>query len=348
MTDEPVAAEAAAPSPIAETPAPAEKIEAKVETKPEPTTPEARDAALTDELSAVWDKEQTNGTDRGDGGRFKSNKPAETKLADQPQAEVSEPATPAIEAPQSWSAEARAQWAKLPPEAQKYIAQRESDAHKAITSQGEKVKAFEPFDQISSRYKPVFDRHGVKPHEAFETLLRAHSKLEQDPISGLVQVGLSYGIDLRPLLNGNTVHQPDPRVQALEQTVFQLTQQHHQREQQAQAAEQAQANTQIAEFAKDKPYFEEVRSFMGQLIALEQATTLQQAYDMATHANPVIRERILSDQRKAAETKRAEEAKAKADEARKSGRVNVRSGTAQPSPRSMDEDIEALAARLYG
>jgi hypothetical protein len=354
MQVETVAAEAAAPPPVVEsTPAPA------VETPSTPDSPEALEAQITDELSAVWDKQFTNGVERGEKGRFvaKDGK-TEPNSADQPQTAQVEPAKPAIEAPQSWSAEARAHWAKLPPEAQQYIAQREGEAHKEITSRGEKLKAFEPLDGVLQSYKDDLSRRGVQPAQAVAMLLEAQRKLDADPLGGLVNIGLTYGIDLRPLLNGQApqVAQPDPRVQQLEARVNELLQQVSARQQQEEQQVVSQAEALVTEFKKDKPYFQDVETEMLALIpALRQRhpeashkELLQKAYESATYANPAIRERILTDQRKTDEEKRAKEAAERAEEARKSGRVNVRSGTAKSTPKTMDEDIEALASKFFG
>ena len=362
MNAETVAAEAVAPPPVVES-TPAETTRSGVERLPPDSQEavEAKDAIITNELSAVWDKQFTNGVEKGPDGRFVSKAKDEApdpKSADQPQTVAPEPAKPAIEAPQSWSAEARAHWAKLPPEAQQYIAQREGEAHKEITSRGEKLKAFEPLDGVLQSYKDDLSRRGVQPAQAVAMLLEAQRKLDADPLGGLVNIGLTYGIDLRPLLNGQApqVAQPDPRVQQLEARVNELLQQVSARAQQEEQATVSKAEALVSEFKKDKPYFQDVEAEMLALIpAFRQRhpeashkELLDKAYDAAIHANATIRERILTDQRKAEEAKRAEENAKRAEEARKSGKVNVRSGTSHPSPKTIDEDIEALAAKFYG
>lgn len=65
--------------------------------------------------------------------------------------EAPEPETPAIPAPVSWSAEAKAEFAKLPPEAQKIVAQRESEREKFVqakaTEAAEAKKAVSAYEQ---------------------------------------------------------------------------------------------------------------------------------------------------------------------------------------------------------
>src|SRR5690348_12474500 len=112
---EQVAEIAATPTPapvvdaaVAETkidPAPIAAAVADAINKDKPLTPEARDAQITDELSAVWDKQQTNGVEKGPDGKFVS---AKKEQAVQPQEAKPEPAKPAIGVPASWTAEAKA------------------------------------------------------------------------------------------------------------------------------------------------------------------------------------------------------------------------------------------------
>jgi hypothetical protein len=320
--------------------------------------------SIDDTLSAAWDKAQT-GVDRDESGRFKSDKPAdppvENSAALPPEGtiEPDKPAAPVptIDPPNSWAAEARAHWAKLPPEAQTYIAQRESEAHKAITSYGERLKSYEPLDKVITQFKSDFEKRGLDAPRALATLFEAQRQLDNNPIDGLISIGLSYGIDLRSLLAGQQGALPasDPRVGQVQQevqTIKQTLEQQLKQQQEQQAAADA---AMVKEFAKDKPHFEDVRALMASFMKDGHAETLQDAYDMAVNASPKIRARIQADQRAAEEKKRQEleskaqeEAKRKAADAAKAAKVNVKSGTAHPNPRTMDDTLEEIARRAYG
>ena len=319
---------------------------------------------LDDTLDAAWEKANVNGNDRAPDGKFagKDGKAAEQAPADAKpdsaaQKTEAEPATPAIEPPNSWTAEAKAHWAKLPPETQSYIAQRESEAHKAITSYGERVKTYEPFEQIITQHKDDFARRGMGPAQAFAFLLNAQKQLDANPVQGLVDIGLTYGIDLRPLLSGQQGQLPasDPRVGQVEQRLNHLQQTLQQQQQQAEQAAQAEAEATLKEFSKDKPYYQDVRGMMATFLQSGHAQTLQEAYDMAVNASPSTRARIQADQRAADDKKRqdeaakaAEEAKKKAADAQKSAKVNVRGSSAHPNPKTMDDTLRSIADRAYG
>lgn len=312
---------------------------------------------LDETLNAAWDKAQT-GVDRGDNGKFvAANKPAdpEPELAVQPTPEPVEPAKPAIDAPQSWTAEAKAHWAKLPPEAQEYILKREGEAHKAITSQGDRLKSLEMFDKLLSDYRDDFARHAVAPDQGIRALLEAQRMFDQDPLAAATTLLAQRGIDLRAILSGQAPSINDPIVGQLRQELSSLKQELSQYKQETSAAQQAADSAMVKEFAKDKPYFDDVRAVMASLMKDGHAETLQAAYDMATKAHPTISKRIEADQRKAddekrkaEETKKQEELKKRAEEAAKAAKVNVKSGTSVPTPKTMDDTLHEIARRAYG
>jgi hypothetical protein len=324
---------------------------------PEPSSPEPSSepspelVSLEDELGAVWDKHQVNGVDRAEDGKFTNGKEPEV---------VQPPPEPVkvVDPPQSWTSEQRTHWAKLPPETQEYILQRESEAHKAITSYGERVKSYEPLERIITQHRQSFERRGLDAARAVETLFSAQDALDRNPVDGLINIGLSYGIDLRPAFNGQqgSIPAADPRVGQLESRLSQW-EQHLTQQQRAEAERQtAEAESTLNAFSKDKPYFQDVRAMMASFMRDGHADNLQAAYDMAVNASPQTRERIQADQRKAKEEERkAEEAKRdaaarlKAEEAQKAARLNVRSNSASKSnPQTMDDTIENLARKLYG
>jgi hypothetical protein len=74
---------------------------------------------------------------------------------------------------------------------------------------------------------------------------------------------------------------------------------------QAQAEQQQnqQLESTISQFAADpkRPFFNDVRFHMGQLIQAGAAKSLEEAYEQATWANPAIRAHLLETQREATE-----------------------------------------------
>lgn len=346
--------------------------EPTIDTTPPPVGQDTA-PSMDDTLEAAWNKSQSNGVDRGENGRFESDKPADPpkeELAAQPPKEEVKPETavavPAIDPPNSWTAEAKANvWPKLTPEAQKVVADRELQAHKAITSYGERVKSYEPLDKVITQYKSHFDRHGIQPAQSFAALIEAQQMLDQNPVEGLINIARSYGIDLGAVLNGQQATLPahDPRVGQVQQELSHIKQTIEQQRQQQEQAQLAEVSALIESFKKDHPHYDALESDIEDLLpgivranpGLSPKERLAKAYDKASWANETIRARIQEDQRIADEKKRKEltekaeaEAKAKAEEAKKSARLNVKGSVAHPNPKTMDDTLEEIARRAYG
>jgi len=115
------------------------------ETAPEPiaapATVETAKPSIRDTLESVLAKAE----ERGDDGRFKAKDTAQDtapETPDQPETQkAAEPQPEAIEPPSSWSAEVKAKWATLPPDVQRYVLDRESQTHKAITEKGSALRS---------------------------------------------------------------------------------------------------------------------------------------------------------------------------------------------------------------
>lgn len=375
-------------------PAPADNAPAPESKAPEPVKVEVVEPqrpSLDDDLLAVYNKLHQP---RDDSGKFagkeppaaedtNTDKPAETAeatkepKADQPEEKAPETAKPSIEAPISWSAEHKAKWASVPPELQGYIAQREADAHKAITRAGEqsrqyeeRIKASEPIEQVVQSFKDDIARRGMQPAQAFAALLNAQRMLDANPMDGITRIALGYGIDLRPALQVLAGQQPqfgqpvaDPRVAQLEERNRHLEQRLAQHESKmsewetaAVTKRQTEAETIIASFAKDKPDFAALEADLLLLIPsireaepnLPQLQVLEKAYDRARWANPDTRAKLIESQQKEAEARRQDEARKKAEEARKSDKVNVRSAPINSqNPKTVDDTLAEVAAKHF-
>lgn len=298
-----------------------------------------------------------------------------TEPTDQAQQSKVEPAKPAIDPPLSWSADMKAKWAALPPEVQTYVSQRDKETHDAISRAGQNVKeheqrirGYEPFDQLITANKDNFARRGVSPTQAFAMLLDAQRQLDDNPVAGLVQIGLGYGIDLRPIFQGQGNQQPavqaDPRVAQLEAQLREMRDWRSAQESKVATQEKAANERQLTDvvktindFAKDKPYWADIQDdIMSEVKVLRDkhpdqspSEILTKAYERATWANSDIRTRVQADQRKADEDKRKSEAEAKAKQARSAASVNVKSGSpGTATPKTVDDTLNEIAKRIYG
>lgn len=288
--------------------------------------------------------------------------PSVTETTDQPEQSVAETApAPSIEPPAAWSAEVKAKWATLPPDVQTYIAQRESEAHKAITQAGARLKDYEGLDAVLGPRREALKASWGNEGTALQQLFQLSDFATSNP-SGFVQwFAQQNGVDLSRLTSASAVQaNADPQVAALQHELStiksSITQQ-----------QMTQLDNDIRTFATAKddagnplrPHFEEVRADMARLLSAEIATSLEDAYNRAIRLNDAVWSKVqageAAQRAKAAEAEEAKrrEAQAKAAaEAKKAASINVRAvGAVSGSPvrsGSMRETMEAVARKYAG
>lgn len=297
---------------------------------------------------------------------------AEQETEAEPEVEATEAETETPEeteqqsaAPAGWSKEAKAVWEQLPPEVQTAVAKREADMSKGVE---ELKKKYADIDQALQPRMDTIRRHGHTPAQAVNQLFAWFDALSANPTVAFPALANSFKFDLRAIpglaqqqtqpqpqtpqtppqapAQAQTPAQPVPASeipQAMQAYVDELKQKITSLEQgftnqlgqlSNSFAQQSQAKTEeiLANWSKDKPYFEEVRRTMAQLIAshtvppLPNGTAdLDRAYDMAMYALPEVRAKVLADQQAAAEAARkaklAAEKKAQQEAADKARRA---------------------------
>jgi len=256
--------------------------EAPVQDAAPAAAPEVEQPAVdtTDaDLRAIWDKHNPA---RDETGRFASRTPAveaeppaEEISGQTPEPEATEPAKPAIDAPHSWPAEMKQRWASLPPEAQEYIARRESEVHQQITRMGQQVKGFEPVARLVEQQKGTFERLGMTPEQGLGLLFQAQRALEENPVAAIHKLAADFGVDLQALYGQAQNGGSQPQVVALQTEIANLKRQiadtsrivlsRDERE----AAERATAaEKQVADFVEKHPDFPDLEADIISLLPM--------------------------------------------------------------------------------
>lgn len=311
-----------------------------------------------------------------------ADQPADGKVPDQGKTEevTTTPVMPAIEAPTSWSAEMKAKFASLPPELQTYVVARDKETHTAITRAGQEISAFEPLRNVIEQNFETFQRNNLHPAEGINRLLAMERWLGEDPDSAIAEIAKAYRVDLRkyagqpPVIAAQTdpnappAAQQDPLLASLQEqlrgtqtelrrvTSYLTEQQKAERAAQHQSAldQQNALARKIANFASEtkdgkpiRPHFDLVRLAMAGLMDSGAAETIEDAYDMAVHANPTLRKQISAEQKAAEDKKRAEENAKKVADAKKAAGVNVKSSISTgATPKTIDDTLRETWRRL--
>lgn len=342
---------ASAEAPAADT-TPVETTDAAPDTAAETTDADSAEDAWDADLRGIFEK---NSRERDATGRF-----AKPNSDQSPTAENGEPAeAPAIPVPQSWSADAKAKWASLPPDLKTYLSKRDQEVHEHISQQGRQIASLEPLQRAAELGKQTFEKYGVPVEEGISQLLQANEYLERDAPSAIRDLAKAYGVDLRALTGNQPGNVPQP-VQQLHDRIAQLERQLNETSNRVTTREKAEydrqtatVESQIAEFAKDKDDFEALQDeILDHIVILKQknpdaphSEIIAKAYDKARWANPDSRAKALE----AEEAKRLKAAKERSNDAKRVAPLNVRTSTANSrSPKSLDDDLEAIAKRVYG
>lgn len=246
-----------------------------------------------------------------------------------------------LKAPEGWAKEAKAVWEQLPPTVQAAVNKREADMAKGVDDLKKKQGEI---DQVLQPRMEVIRRHGHTPAQAVNQLFSWFEALSANPQVAFPALAQSFKFDLRAIPGllpqqqqtpAQQAAQVDPKAQpapeeipvgvqnyvkTLEQKINELqqgvSQQFSQLSNSFQQQTQAKTEEILTNWAKDKPYFEDVRRVMGQLIQSGTVAPLQngsadldKAYDMALWAMPEVRQKVQADLK----TKDDAARKAKAD-----------------------------------
>lgn len=305
---------------------------------------------------------------RDEKGRFApktaESAPAEAAPAnenpDQGKVETPEPAPPAIQAPQSWSAAAKAKWATLPPDIQQEIAKREGDFSKGIEQKSLEAKKYDGLEAIIGPRRQAYTAQFGSVEKGLETLISISEGASRDPAGFMRWFAGQNGLDLAKLAEGQPAQNPElaPILNRLGQLEGLLTQQQQTQQQQTLQS----LNAQVEAFAADpgNEHFNDVQEDVVREIPVIRAQKphataqeiLKEAYERAIWANAGTREKILSKRQADEEAKRAQSAQAQASKAKAAALSLTGSPTpgaplpsGGPAPTLRDE-LERQYARL--
>ena len=207
----------------------------------------------------------------------------------------STPAAPAPKPPRSWSAEEKAEFAKLSPIAQQAVLRREKEISVGLEQAAPARKHYESFQEVIKPFQPLLNAYGISdPLDAIKPLLVARATLEigtpDQKAQYLANLVHEFGIDVQ-LLDGHLVkkgpvrpftpvrpapaQQRDPEVQAL-----------------LDEFKRVRVERATAEVAKVEslPHFDELREDIADIVehfaTNGKTITLENAYKRALALNP--------------------------------------------------------------
>lgn len=304
---------------------------------------------------------------RGPDGKFVAKEAVETPTPDKtetPPAAEAKPAAPAeagkppapetqqpekVLIPKTWQNDARrGVFIKAPPEVQKALAEREAEMENGVAKLQQRYQAYE---QLVGPIRQQLAVEGSSPERYFGALMAADSMLRQNGAEGIRQIARMYGVDLASL--GAPPGQAQEPSHPLQAEVMTLRQQLDEMRAQPVKMAEAEAGQQIDAFAADPAnvYFPQVRALMSSILSNGAATTLKDAYEIATQAHPEVRKQIEAEKSAQAQAAQAEATKRAAIEAQRAAAVNAATrggvGATSAARGTWQQTMERAADRLF-
>jgi hypothetical protein len=314
-----------------------------------------------DEIMARDDGEETSKAvklsdqPRDSTGKFarEGGKPLpDAPVAEATQAPVETIEKPAkVEAPNSWKAIAKEKFATLDPELQQEISRREQDVQRAFSAHDQDRTFGKSLREVVSPYAPMITAEGATPESAIKSLLNTAYLLRngsaQEKGMLIADLARRYGADISASEadQGEPVH---PVISELQAKIALLESSLHNRARQEQEQETQQLTQSVQSFLADPkyPYANDVAPQIAQLMRAGIAKDLPDAYNQAIYLNPDVRQRVITATQTESQRKQIEEAKARAEAAKRSASTNLRSRPSLP-PRAMNGSIEQTLSETY-
>lgn len=264
-----------------------------------------------------------------------------------------------LEPPQHWSEADKTAFKAATPEVQEWALRRDKEMTGDYTRKTQEIANFrKTWDPVNEMFASHIAQ-GMNPAAVIQRWAQVAQHLQQNPAQALQQLAQQYNINLSSLTQGQKPDNDDmfvdPRVNQLQQQLQQLQGHLQSRDQAELTARQRTYENEIQAFAEQKtetgdpahPFFEEVMQDMMMLARSQRAAgyepKLQDLYDNAVWSNPIVREKQLAAQQKAAAQKAEKEAIEKAKKAQKAAKSVGGAAPSEPAKDvSIRESLESL------
>ena len=270
------------------------------------------------------------------------------------------PAPGSAQAPETWSAGAKAQWATVPPDIQAEILRREGEMTAGLQQYVPRARIGDAFAKMVEPFADTYVRNGIAAVQLVPALLQTHAMLTwgtpEQKVAIFQQLAHDIGIDPTKMMGENPTQAVNPllpQIQGLQQQIATLM---NSQQGVASALYQnrvGEAEREITAFMSDTaahPYFNELIDDIRQLFDRGVVKNLPEAYEKAVYLNPVVRAKEIDRLASAAADKKAKERSDHANKARRAVAANVRSseqgGAAPAKLGTIDDTLEKALANI--
>ncbi len=234
-------------------------------------------------------------------------------------------------APQSWKKESHDIWNNLPPEAQDYIEQRETQMKEGLEKDRGDSNLGRIMRDTMAPYSDMLKTQGIDEPTMVKTMMNAHYRLStaspQEKVQLFNQLAQNYGVT-----TDGTEATVDPAIQKLQDELNGVKSTLSKTQEATLQAAREKVQSEVEAFASDPEhsYFDEVADDL--IPFLNAGVSLEDAYEKAVWANHVTRQKEQDRILKVKEESLLEESKVRANTAKKAKSTNVRSRDTKRTP----------------
>lgn len=335
----------------------------------------SEDQAMADIFDKLTAKDAA--PSRDEGGRFKPKEPAGAVPAvaadpDQPEAEASgnessfsERQVQPVALPPNWPKDKADAFNAIPETARGPVQEVLQGLHAKMSDQGRALSVYREFDPILADMKAKYPDHftgpdAKTPAQVFNYLYDWQKAIDQNPVAALLKIAENQGVIPQLVQHftqaGQQGGQPAPSPQFDPAAVLKQVEQRFMAqispekiEQKVSAVlEKTRTSEAVERFAAEKPHWNDVEAQLGDFIEIVRRrnpdaspmAVLEEAYDMAVHANPATRAKVTAAA-PAAAAKVADEKRAAA--AKAANQLNVKTtSSGKTRQRSEDERLSEI------
>lgn len=302
----------------------------------QPNAQPAAPAASTQDQVSHQPSQQIDGQPRDPNGRFTAASPAAPAAtgappaAGAPTAATPTPDAPSVAAPAAgdppapaagaavqlditkppsgWSQGSKDKWMSIPEDLRQEIIKREEAGASGVAKLRQQHEPAEKLYAVAKANEGYFQHIKTSPEEYLSGIMQTEQTLAlgnpAQKMSTLLQIADDYGVPLRQILDSATGGQFAAMLQQSHQyhhTPAQLPPEYQQQftalQQQNEQMMASIADAELKQFqSKERPFYEEVREEMANLIEKGLAEGYEDAYERAIWTNPEIRARLLAQQ----------------------------------------------------
>jgi len=210
-----------------------------------------------------------------------------------------EPSKASVAPPVSWAADAKAQWASLPPAIQQAVLKREDEASRGFAQYSERTKAYE---RALAPLAQEAQRRGMSVEDGIQRLLDGERFLSQQPAQAILWLAQQHGLDLNQLASTPPAPQMPARSEAIPPEFIRHVSSLEERlngffmDQNMSAVQQFAADPKNAHYADVEDQLPGIVQMMvAQYPSLKGVPLLQKAYEHAVWLNPDVRDRLIAE-----------------------------------------------------